>query len=93
MMQRDVRVMAGQARKHRSCHAGKCRDRIPAKGAEQQVEPHHVWFERPERVQNADRILRVIEGPATLDRETVEFRQLRREFVGKNRYAEKWVAL
>jgi hypothetical protein len=92
VMQGDMRVAAGQTSEKRCQEAREGDERVPAEGAEEQVEPHYIGLELVDRAENSNRAGRIVEGPAAEDGEAVEFGLRRGELVGKDGEAQKRVA-
>jgi hypothetical protein len=93
VMQGHMSVAAAQARKERSHEAEESDQRVPAKGAEQQIEPHHVRLKPVESLQKAEGAAWIIERPASQDVEPGGLNVIGRDFVGQNGKAEKRIAL
>ncbi len=93
MVQRHVGIATAQAGKEWSHQSGERNQWIAAEGAEQQVEPDHVGLQLPERAQQPDGTCGVIERPAALDREAIQFRLNRGHLIGKDRKAQERIAL
>jgi hypothetical protein len=91
VMQRDMRVATRQTSEKRSEQARECDQRIPAEGAEEQVEPNDIGLELIDRTENSNRAGRIVEGPAAEDGKALEFGLRRSGFVGKDGEAEKWI--
>jgi hypothetical protein len=69
MVERHMRVAPTQTGEHRCNKSGEGYQRIASEGAEQEVEPHYVRLDLPDRAQNADGAGRIVEGPAAIHRE------------------------
>jgi hypothetical protein len=91
MMQSDVGIAATQPRQQRRQKPQKSVDRIPAKSTEEQIEPHHIGLQMADRLRQSKGSCGIVEGPATLNVETLQLGLSRGEFIGKNREAEKWI--
>lgn|GEM_PF-3139789 len=92
VMQSNVSVTAAEARQQ-GCE--QTEERIPgtaAERAEKQVEPDHVRLHSAYCIQNPDGAGRIVKRPATLHGKTFEFRLLRRNPVGEDSDAKKWIA-
>jgi hypothetical protein len=88
VMQGDVRVAATQASKHRCHQAGKGDHRTTAESPEKQIEPYDIRFQTAHRPQEAENTARTVVGPATHNRETLEFCRAPGNLVGKHGEAE-----
>ena len=86
-------IPPAQAREQRSHEAGESDDGIPSEGAEEQIEPDHVWLEPIDRFQEAEKAAGIVEGPAAQDVEALGLNMPLGEFVGQNGKAEKRIAL
>jgi len=65
VMKCDVRVAATEASEKGRHQTAERNERIPAEGAEQQVEPHDVGLQLAQGFQQPVRTRRIIERPAT----------------------------
>gem|GEM_PF-1358865 len=74
MVQGYVGVTAGKARKHRREKSGECDEWFAPECAEEKIEPNHIRFQSSNHAQDANCACRIVEGPATLDGEVLEFR-------------------
>ncbi|MGD0987003.1 MAG: hypothetical protein ABR874_04275 [Candidatus Sulfotelmatobacter sp.] len=92
MVQSHVRVAAAQACHKRREQTQKGIQRIPAKRAEEEVEPNHVGLKFVQRLQNTNHTRGIVERPAAFHVEALKLRRYRRYFVGQNRKAEEWIA-
>ena len=93
VVERHVGVATGQARKHGSEQSRESNERIMPEGTEKQIEPDDVGLQFADRVQNADCTGGIIKRPASLDRETLQFRHRRRECVREHCEANERIAL
>ena len=93
VMEGDVGIASAQAREQRSHEAGESDDGISSEGAEEQIEPDHVWLEPIDRFQEAEKTAGIVEGPAAHDVEALGLNMPLGQFVGQNGKAEKRIAL
>ncbi len=92
-MQGNVGVAAAETceqRRHEPCKGNKG---IPAKGAEQQIEPDHIRLQTVQSPQQADGTTRIIERPAAQDGKPLRLDVVWREFIGQNRKVEERITL
>lgn len=92
VVQGHVRVAPAHARQHGGKQPEKSVNRISPKRAEQQVEPDHIRLKPGNRSEKMRRVHRVVERPAALHGESLELGLPGRNFVGKDRQAEKRIA-
>jgi hypothetical protein len=92
VVQGDVRIAAAHAREQRREQSEKCIKWIAAKGAEQQVEPDHIRLQLANHLHQANRVSGIVERPAALDGEAIEFGRGSCQFIGQNGQAEKRIA-
>ena len=85
-------ITANQTCEKRGKKTRECVQWIASECAEQQIEPHYVGFQFPQRAQKSNRTCRMIERPTAKHGKTIEFRLGRRELIGKNRKTEKGIA-
>jgi hypothetical protein len=89
VMQGDMGVAAAQTRQQRSKQTQEGIQRISAKRTEEQIEPDHIGFQFSDGAEKSKRTRGVVEGPATLHREAIQFGRSRGNLIGKNRKAEE----
>ncbi len=82
-MESDVGVMARHPRQYRRCQAGERRHRLCPKGRKEQVEPNDIGANVADRLQQANRVIELIERPATNNIELIQLWIGRWEFVSQ----------
>jgi hypothetical protein len=92
VVQCDVRISSAETREKRSKKPHESIYWLAAKCTEQKVEPYDVRFQLSQSKQKAKRICRIVKRPATSHVEVFEFGLRRRNFIGKNRQANKRIA-
>ncbi|MGE5055735.1 MAG: hypothetical protein ACM3WP_16375 [Acidobacteriota bacterium] len=93
VMKCDVRVAATQTGKKGRHQTAERNQRIPAEGAEQQVEPDDVRLELAQRFQQPIRTRGIIEGPATDHRKSIQLRGFAGQLICQNGEVKERIAL
>jgi hypothetical protein len=92
MVQGHVGVAAAQTRKQRREQSQESVQWVASKGAEEQIEPHHVGLQPPHSFKNSSRTCGIIERPAAFHGKAIELRLRRRNLIGQNGEAEKRIS-
>jgi hypothetical protein len=93
VMKCDMCIAAAQASQQRRHQPPERDQRIPAEGAEQQVEPNNVGLQTVQSFQQAVRTGRIIERPTTNNRKAIQFRALAGQLICQNGQAEEGITL
>jgi hypothetical protein len=92
VVQRHMGVSPTQSRKQGSKQPHESVQRIAAKRAEEQIEPHHIGFQFAHCTQKSNGVCGIFKRPATQHREAVKFRLCRGNLISENRQADKRIA-
>jgi hypothetical protein len=94
MVQRYMCISTRQTREKWSHQSAKCDEGITPKCAEEKIEPNYIRFDLPESVHQTQSACRIVERPAPLYRESVEFLpMICRKLIGEHCEAQEWIAL
>jgi hypothetical protein len=92
VMESDVGVTAAQARHQGREESQESIEGIAAKRAEEQIEPHHIGFQFGDGLEDAKRAGGIVERPAALHGEAIEFGLGRENLIRKDGEAEETIA-
>lgn len=92
VMESNVSVAAGESCQQWSHQAAESNDGITTERTEKEIEPYDIRLQPPDRSHEAEHACRIIERPATQNREAIQFVMIIRDFVRQNREIQEGIA-